>query len=110
MESCRPIVNRPSCSEIQPTARPIDNRPQDSILPHTGIMNVPVNLASQQFRRDRPLMIGSAVAGILLLALLGMLISLNLGERGRLKSTQADIDVLDRKLRSVAAEQAKLDA
>jgi Tfp pilus assembly protein PilN len=73
-------------------------------------MNIPVNLASQQFRRDRPLMIGSAVAGVLLLALLGMLISLNVGEQGRLKSTQAEIDVLNRKLRSVAAEQAKLDA
>jgi Tfp pilus assembly protein PilN len=73
-------------------------------------MNVPVNLASQQFRRDRPLMIGSAVAGVLLLALLGMLISLNLGEQGRLKSTRAEIDVLNRKLRSVAAQQAKLDA
>ena len=73
-------------------------------------MNIPVNLASQQFRRDRPLLIGSAVAAVLLLGLLGMLISLNLGEQGRLKSTQAEIDVLDRKLRSVAAEQAKLDA
>ena len=73
-------------------------------------MNIPVNLASQQFRRDRPLLIGSAVAAVLLIALLGMLISLNLGEQGRLKSTQAEIDVLDRKLRSVAAEQARLDA
>ena len=34
MESFRPIGNRPSCSEVQPTGRPIDNRPQDSILPH----------------------------------------------------------------------------
>jgi Tfp pilus assembly protein PilN len=73
-------------------------------------MNVSVNLASQQFRRDRPLLIGSAVAGVLLIALLGMLIWLNIGERGRLKSTQAEIDVLDRRLKSVAAEQAKLDA
>jgi Tfp pilus assembly protein PilN len=73
-------------------------------------MNVPVNLASQQFRRDRPLLIGSAVAGVLLLGLLGMLISLNLGEQGRLKSTQAEIDVLNRRLQSVSIEQAKLDA
>jgi Tfp pilus assembly protein PilN len=73
-------------------------------------MNVAVNLASQQFRRDRPLLIGSAVAGVLLIALLGMLIWLNIGERGRLKSTQAEIDRLERRLKSVAAEQAKLDA
>jgi len=73
-------------------------------------MNVPVNLASQQFRRDRPLLIGSAVAGVLLLGLLVMLVSLNVGEQGRLKSTQAEIDVLNRRLQSVAIEQAKLDA
>jgi Tfp pilus assembly protein PilN len=73
-------------------------------------MNIPVNLASQQFRRDRPLLVGSAVAGILLLALLVMLVSLNLGERGRLKTTQAEIAALDRKLQALASEQAKLDA
>lgn len=79
-------------------------------MPVVQNMNVPVNLASQQFRRDRPLLIGSAVAGILLLALLGMVVSLNIGEQGRVKLTQAEIDVLNRRLRVVAAEQAKLDA
>jgi hypothetical protein len=73
-------------------------------------MNVSVNLASQQFRRDRPLLIGSAVASVLLLGTLCMLIWLNLGERGRLKATQAEIDQLDARLRVVAAEQAKLTA
>ncbi len=73
-------------------------------------MNVHVNLASQQFRRDRPLLIGSAVAGVLLLGLLCMLVWLNLAERGRLKATRAEIDRLDRQLRSVATEQAKLEA
>jgi hypothetical protein len=28
------IVNRPSCSEVKRSGRPIDNRPQDFILPH----------------------------------------------------------------------------
>ena len=30
----RPIANRPSYGDVQLTAAPIDNRPQDSILPH----------------------------------------------------------------------------
>ena len=73
-------------------------------------MTVNINLASQPFRRDRPMLIGSAVSGVLLLALLGMLISLNLSERTRLASTRKDVDRLDSQLRVIAAEQAKLEA
>ena len=73
-------------------------------------MNIPINLASQPSRRDRPMLIGSAVAAVLLLALLGMLISLNLSERTRLIATQKDIDQLERQLKVVALEQAKLEA
>ena len=56
------------------------------------------------------MLIGSAVSGVLLLALLGMLISLNLSERTRLASTRKDVDRLDSQLRVIAAEQAKLEA
>jgi type IV pilus assembly protein PilN len=73
-------------------------------------MNVNINLASQPFRRDRPMLIGSAVASVLLLALLGLLISLNLTERRRLASTRTEVDRLERQLGVVATEQAKLDA
>jgi Tfp pilus assembly protein PilN len=73
-------------------------------------MNISVNLASQPFRRDRPMLIGSAVAGILLLAMLGLLVSLNWMERGRLASARAAIAQMDRRLGGVSAEQAKLDA
>src|SRR5437867_10067003 len=74
------------------------------------LMTVNINLASQPFRRDRPMLIGSAVSGVLLLALLGMLISLNLSELTRLASTRKDVDRLDSQLRVIAAEQAKLEA
>ena len=50
------------------------------------------------------------MTGVLLLALLGMLISLNLSERTRLASTRKDVDRLDSQLRVIAAEQAKLEA
>src|SRR6267378_4053192 len=35
MAACRPIAKRPSCDEAHATGRPIANRPQDGILPHT---------------------------------------------------------------------------
>src|SRR5438045_5368849 len=73
-------------------------------------MNVPVNLASQPFRRDRPMLIGSALAGALLFALLCLLVTLNLLDRRRLASTRSEIARLESRLQTIAAEQGKLDA
>src|SRR5262245_37855076 len=73
-------------------------------------MNISINLASEPFRRDRPLLIGSAAAGILLFALLCLLITLNVMDRNRLASTRGEIEQINRQLRAVAIEQAKLDA
>ena len=39
-------------------------------------MKFPVNLASQPFRKDRPILVGSALVALLLVASLGILISL----------------------------------
>jgi len=72
-------------------------------------MNISINLASQPFRRDRPMLIGSTVAGVLLFALLCLLVTLNLMERSRLASTRNEIASIDRRLRTIAAEQAKLE-
>jgi Tfp pilus assembly protein PilN len=73
-------------------------------------MQIPVNLASQPFRRDRPMLIASAAAGVLLFALLCLLVSLNWMERGRLAAAHAGLAQMDARLRAVAAQQAKLDA
>src|SRR5262245_56411819 len=73
-------------------------------------MNLSVNLASQPFRRDRPMLIASAAAGVLLFAVLCLLVFLNLAERKRLAASRADIAKLERQLRVIAVEQAKLDA
>ena len=72
-------------------------------------MNISINLASQPFRRDRPMMIGSAVTGALLLALLCLLVTLNVMDNRRLASTRSEIERLDRQLRAIAVEQTKLD-
>ncbi len=73
-------------------------------------MHININLASQPFRRDRPMLIASAVAGVLLFALLVLLVSMNLTERTRLAATKIEVDKLDRQLKIIGAEQAKLDA
>src|SRR5262245_16262499 len=75
-----------------------------------GDMTLSVNLASQPFRRDRPMLIASAAVGVLLFALLCALVSLNLSERTRVATTRVEIDKLDRQLRAISIEQAKLDA
>jgi type IV pilus assembly protein PilN len=72
-------------------------------------MKIQINLASQPFRRDRPILVGSAIAGALLVGLLGLLITLNLIDRSRLASTRAEVERLETRLRSIDAEQAKLD-
>jgi type IV pilus assembly protein PilN len=73
-------------------------------------MNVSINIATQPFRRDRPMLIGSAIAALLLVGLLGFLVYLNTQERDRLRVAQAELDQVDRQVKVVAAEQAKLDA
>ena len=72
-------------------------------------MNVSINLASQPFRQDRKLLIGSAVAGALLFALLCLMVTLNLMERSRLASTRAEIERIDKQVQTIAKEQAKLE-
>src|SRR5579862_5436234 len=62
-------------------------------------MRVHINLATEPFRRDRPMLVGSAACGLVLVALLGVLVFLIVNERGRQTETRA-----------ITAEQAKLDS
>ena len=73
-------------------------------------MRIPVNLAREPFRRDRPLLIGSAFAALLLLVLLGLLISLAVTQNSETRDTQAMLTSANRQLNAIRAEQAKLDA
>ena len=73
-------------------------------------MKIPINLASQPFRRDRPMVVGSVIVGVLLIGTLGTLISLALTDRAQLADTWRNIDRLNRRIRKVTAEQAALDA
>ena len=56
---------------------------------------IPINLASQPFRRDRPLIVASWVLGVLMAALGVGLASLSWMERNELAGTRADIARLE---------------
>jgi Tfp pilus assembly protein PilN len=73
-------------------------------------MRIPINLAREPFRRDRPILVGSAFAALLLLAMLGFLISLAVTERRQTRDTQAMLNRVNRQLTAIRTEQAKLDA
>jgi type IV pilus assembly protein PilN len=72
-------------------------------------MKIGINLASEPFRRDRPVLIGSALVALLMLGSLGALIFLAVTDQhlmARDRQTQAQ---LDRELARVAADQRKVD-
>jgi type IV pilus assembly protein PilN len=71
---------------------------------------IQVNLASEPFRRDRLLLAGSGLVAVLMLAMLGLLITLTLNERGEVKSTRDAIGRYQAQLAQLNAEQAKVDA
>jgi len=72
-------------------------------------MKIPINLASQPFRRDRALVAASIAVTLLLLGTLGVLISLALADRAQMADVRADIARLNARVRAVNTEQARLD-
>jgi len=72
-------------------------------------MRIPINLASEPFRRDRPMLVAAGVCAVLLAGLLGVLAYLIAADRGRLGDTRAQVDRLNRELTAITTEQAQLD-
>ena len=73
-------------------------------------MKIPINLASQPFRRDRALMAASVAVSLLLVATLGGLISLILLDRSQLADVRHEVNQLEKDKLAVTAQQASLDA
>jgi type IV pilus assembly protein PilN len=73
-------------------------------------MRIPINLASEPFRRDRPQLLAYGVCAMALVALLGVLIFLIFSERDRLRETRASVDTLNTELQKISSQQAQLDA
>jgi type IV pilus assembly protein PilN len=73
-------------------------------------MKIPINLASQPFRRDRAMLAGSIAVSVLLCVTLAVLVSLAMADRAQLSDVRGDVDRLSRSIRRVTAEQAQQDA
>jgi hypothetical protein len=73
-------------------------------------MKIPINLASQPFRRDRALLAGSIAVCVVLVLTLGALISMAITDRGQMSDVRAEIDRLNTHIRAIGVEQAKYDA
>src|SRR5271155_3776380 len=72
-------------------------------------IHVPINLASEPFRRDRSILVASAVLGVALVALLGFQISTIVHERHQAADIRVTLDRLTAQLRTIASQQAKLN-
>src|ERR1700722_19752299 len=72
-------------------------------------MKIPINLASQPFRRDRPM--GAAAIGVTaaLASLLVVLVMFILRDRDQLAGMHRDIARLNRQIHDVTTEQSRLD-
>lgn len=73
-------------------------------------MRIPINLASEPFRRDRPILMASGVCAVVLAVLLCAQIFLVVSERAQARETRIAVDHLNAQLTAMAGEQAKLDA
>jgi len=72
-------------------------------------IRVSINLASEPFRRDRPLFIASVAACMILVITLGLEMNTIARQRRQAAVTRTAIARLNAPLRDVAAEQSKLD-
>ncbi len=73
-------------------------------------MRVPLNLAREPFRRDRPVLIASVAGCVLLAVSLIVLTSIAISQRSQSQQTRATLDRVNAQLARMRAEQVRLDA
>lgn len=73
-------------------------------------VRIPLNLASEPFRRDRPLLVGSAVAALLLVVVLVLQVVTIVREREAASEARALLASLNRDLAGVNQQMARLEA
>ncbi len=72
-------------------------------------VNVPINLASDPFRRDRPILVASVALAALLVIILLVQGAAILSARSRSAQTRVTLDRLNTQVARISAEQSKLD-
>ncbi len=73
-------------------------------------VRIPINLASEPFRRDRPVLVAAGVAMALLAVVLCGSLYLIAADRARSGETRARVNRLNQELSAISTEQARLDA
>jgi len=73
-------------------------------------MKIPINLASQPFRRDRAMVMASSVVSLLLVATLGVLINLARQDNQQLGDVRHEVAMLKQQVQAASDQQAKLNA
>ncbi len=73
------------------------------------VMRIPINLATEPFRRDRPMLVASSALAVLLALMLGFVVFLIVADRARVKDTRVAVARLDGELRKISSEQARLE-
>jgi type IV pilus assembly protein PilN len=73
-------------------------------------VRIPINLSSEPFRRDRPMLAASAITAALLLGVLIMLVTIIVRERDTARDSREMMARLESQLAAVNAEHAKVEA
>jgi type IV pilus assembly protein PilN len=73
-------------------------------------IHIPINLASEPFRRDRPALVALVAVAIAACILLGIQVTTILSQRNQAADTRRTIDRLNTQLRTVSSEQAKVNS
>jgi hypothetical protein len=73
-------------------------------------IRVPINLATEPFRRDRPVLVASIAVAVLLALLLGFQGTTIYSERNQAADTRATLERLNTQVRAINMEQSKLNA
>ncbi|HEY1338088.1 MAG TPA: hypothetical protein VGF59_11295 [Bryobacteraceae bacterium] len=72
-------------------------------------MRIPINLASEPFRKDRPVLVASVAGSIALAILLLVLVSGVVSARRRAATLRETVDRLNRQVQVFSGQQSKLD-
>jgi type IV pilus assembly protein PilN len=73
-------------------------------------MKIPINLASEPFRRDRAMLVASLAAGMLLAASLAALVTLAHTDSAQLADVRREVNQLRSQIAAAGKQQAEFDA
>ena len=73
-------------------------------------MKIPINLASQPFRRDRAMLVASAAVAVLLVASLAVLITLANADNAQLADVRKEVAQLRTQIAAATKQQAEFEA